>query len=194
MIYGSPAEKHKRVWLNCQSPSEFISPASQFSRSGASHKSTAEMCCSRPSVAQTPERSFCIGTNLIPGSFEGFCRADSLLLRYNYHGSRGRHARGCGSVIISFLRGLLCLEWSSESSPGRVCGGHTRERKRERMNPFSSLRRCLCNAHLRIFTHLTEALQPFDTYCSSHTHMLWGGRWKNTYVDGRTMRVCVSYR
>lgn len=45
-----------------------------------------------------------------------------------------------------------------------------KERRKEKMNPFSSLHCCLCNIHLRIFTHLSEALQPFDTYGSSHTH------------------------
>lgn len=164
------------------------------------------MCCSHLLVAQTPEHSFHVGTNWIPEPFEGCCGAHSLLLCYNYHGGSGGHARGFANVIIILLQGLVCLQWSSESSPVHVWGGRTRERRRERRrtrrrerkNPFSSLHRCLCNAHLRIFTHLTEALQPFDTYCSSHTHThthtLWGARWKNTYIGGRTMGACVLSR
>lgn len=41
------------------------------------------------------------------------------------------------------------------------------------MNPFSSVHHwnCLHSVHLRIFTHFSKALQPFDTHYGSHTHM-----------------------
>lgn len=53
------------------------------------------------------------GTNWMMMCVAGYCSVDSLLLRYNYHASSCRHARGFQSLIISVLQADEIHLWTT---------------------------------------------------------------------------------
>lgn len=147
------------------------------------------MCCSHLTVnSRHQNRQRVCGTNWMMMCAAASCSEDSPFLWYNYHASSCRQASSFPSWIIRVLQ-LMCWElrwemsldhiWSCHTSLAREEwggggreGGSAEKDRKEKMNPFPSLHHCNClrAAHLHIFPHLTEALQPFWHVVVTHMH------------------------